>query len=260
MNILKTKLLLIIFCLFAFSTAYCQSTTTLKIGTYNVGHFNCGKLGGYQGNDANKQLKKWKKWIKKQKLDIMSVNEWNYYFDKDSTIKATEKLLDPIYKSVNFGPLHKWIYNGIATNYKVENIRCVTWLHKEYYAVIGDIKFGDKTLTVISTHIPWQKDTHGKSLEDLITEMKKYEYIICMGDMNALDEEQLNFQKAGFNIANGGAQGFVRTVDELKKKHDISIDNIITSKNIHIYNVTAPKSGLSNGDHNPIETFVDINW
>lgn len=256
----KFKLLLLIFCLFSFGTAYCQNTTTLKIGTYNVGHFNCGKLGGYQGKDTKAQLKKWKTWIKQQKLDIMSINEWNYYFDKDSTIDATKKLLKPIYKHICFGPLHKWIYNGIATNYKVENVRCVTWPQKEYYAVIGDIKFGDKVLTVMSTHIPWQKAYHAKGLEELIAEMKKYEYLICMGDMNALDIEQSNFVKEGFNAANGGENGFFRTVDELSKSTDISIDNIVTSKNIKIYNISAPKSGLSNKDHNPIEAYVDIHW
>jgi endonuclease/exonuclease/phosphatase family metal-dependent hydrolase len=260
MNTSKAKLLLLIFCLFSFCAAYCQTTTTLKIGTYNVGHFNCGKLGGYQGKDTQAQLKKWKKWIKKQKLDIMSVNEWNYYFDKDSTIDATAKLLKPVYKNISFGPLHKWIYNGIATDFKIENVRIMQSPHKDYYAVIGDVKIGNHVVTVISTHIPWQKEFHAKGLEELIVEMKKYKYLICMGDMNALDEEQQNFAKEGFNVANGGEKGFFRTVDELKKSKNISIDNIITSKNIKILDIDATKTGLSNNDHNPLEARIEIDW
>jgi len=257
----KIFLLTLICSLFFVGGTYAQTTQSsavkLRIGTYNIGHFNCGKLGGYKGTDVKPQLKKWKKWIKQQKLAIFSVNEWNYYFDKDSTIKATDKLLKPIYKHVNFGPHNTWIYNGIATNFKVENVRSVTWALKDYYAVIADVKIGDKKVTVMSTHIPWQKQYHDAAVDQLIKEMKKYDYLICMGDMNSGDSVQLRFAKEGFNIANGGSQGFLRTIAS-KRTNDISIDNIITTKNISISNVSAPVTGLSDNDHNPIEADIEI--
>ncbi|WP_282189226.1 hypothetical protein [Maribellus sp. YY47] len=39
-----------------------------------------------------------------------------------------------------------------------------------------------------------------------------------MGDINALDEEQLRFQEAGFNIANGGYLGWFTTTGGSVKK------------------------------------------
>jgi hypothetical protein len=104
-------------------------TTKMHVGTYNVGHFNNGSLGGYQGSDTETQLAKWNTWITQQKCDIFVVAEWNKYFDKNSTIDATASLLTPNFKNVFFGPLHKWIYNGIATNYDVDKIsvRYVNW-------------------------------------------------------------------------------------------------------------------------------------
>ena len=39
-----------------------------------------------------------------------------------------------------------------------------------------------------------------------------------MGDMNALDATQLRFVEEGFNIANGGYQGFFVTAPMSEKK------------------------------------------
>lgn len=226
----------------------------LKVGTYNVGHFNQGKLGGYQKDDVQEELQRWRNWISLQSLDIFVLNEWNKYFDKDSTFDATQELLKPLYNNIYWGDANKWIYNGIATNFKLENLRQVQW-QGDYYAIIGDMKVCNKVITIMSTHIPWQKQHHQKAIDDMIKEMKKYEYLICMGDMNAFDATQLNFKKEGFNIANGGYQGFLCTapMSKAKGKTDgIHIDNIITSANIKIMNVSAPSAGLTEEDHYPV--------
>lgn len=58
----------------------------LKVATYNTGHFNQGRLGGLQGEGkfVKAELNNWKRWIGEQNLDIIAVQEWNRYFDKDS--------------------------------------------------------------------------------------------------------------------------------------------------------------------------------
>src|SRR5690625_6676095 len=62
----------------------------LRVGTYNVGHFNQGRLGGFQGEGriVRAELNNWRKWIGQQGLDIIGVNEWNLYFDKDSAPRS----------------------------------------------------------------------------------------------------------------------------------------------------------------------------
>jgi len=240
----------------------------LRVGTYNVGHFNQGRLGGFQWTGKSTiiaEMNNWKKWIGEQGLDILGVNEWNRYFDKDSMYIAEAELLAPYYSNVYFGDENTWIYNGIATNYKLENIR-QKYSNGDYYAVLGDLKIGDKTIAVISTHLPWQKQWHDESLANLIKLLGEFEYFICLGDMNATDENQGLFAKAGFNMANGGNMGWFPTSSASSAasgyagKTDVNIDNIITSSNIRIMNVRAPKTGLNDLDHLPVLADLIVVW
>ncbi|GAA4438611.1 hypothetical protein GCM10023091_19410 [Ravibacter arvi] len=231
-----------------------QLPVRLKVGTYNVGHFNQGELGGFQGRHSEAEALKWKAWVGAQALDIFGVQEWNEGFDKDSTMNAAEHILKPYYDHVYLGDRRTWIYNGIATHYKLANIRIKYWAG-DYYALMGDLNLGGKTITVISTHIPWQQKWHADALDLFVAELKKHEYFICLGDMNAKDEEQLRFRKEGFNIANGGHQGWFVTAATgkvMNRAENLHIDNILTSRNIKIMNVAAPYTGLNDQDHLPV--------
>jgi endonuclease/exonuclease/phosphatase family metal-dependent hydrolase len=205
----------------------------------------------------------WRKWIGEQGLDFFCVQEWNRYFDQDSTFIAEDELLKPYYNNIYFGDEHTWIYNGIATNYKLSNLHQQYWF-EDYYALIGELKVGNKTVHIISTHIPWQVKGHLPALDSIIAALKKYEYFICFGDTNSSDAEILRFQTAGFNIANGGYQGWFSTasgtvkLNGMKDGPDRHIDNIITSKNIKIMNVSAPSTGLNDLDHLPLLADVVI--
>ncbi len=252
-------------------SAYAQTADNLplrlRVGSYNIGHFNQGSLGGFQGLKGHVQaeLLHWKNWIGSQNLDVFVINEWNTYFDKDSVYHAEEQLLKPFYKNVYLGKTNRWIYNGIATNYNLTNIRQVRW-DGDYYAILGDLKVGEKVITIISSHIPWQKEIHDKSLQSLIDELKKHEYFICMGDMNASDTNQLKFVEAGFNMANGGHLGWFSTAAAAvmksgrKGEPNTNIDNIVTSSNIKIFNVSAPRTGLNDLDHLPILADLVVTW
>src|SRR5690606_18286567 len=137
--------------------------------------------------------------------------------------------------------------HGNATKYSARN----GWpggLDGGLYAINGGITVGEKLLSGNSTQGPWQKEWHDRSLEKLIGELKKYEYFICMGDINAKDENQLKFVEAGFNMANGGHLGWFSTSASALTKTgrtgepNTNIDNIITSPNIKIFNVSSPKT------------------
>lgn len=249
----------------------------LRVASYNVGHFNQGVAGGLEvrgeavyGKEgkqkyAKLELLNWREWISQESLDILAVQEWNTYFDQDSTLHAATELLEPFYNNIYFGDGNRWIYNGIASHYPLVNLRQKYWAG-EYYALVGDLKIGEKTITVMSTHIPWQKEWHAAALDSLLAEMKQYEYLICFGDMNATDAEQLLFQDAGFNIANGGHQGWFGTASGSlrlagrRAGPDKNIDNIVTSQNIKIMNVSAPYTGLNDQDHLPILADLIITW
>lgn len=241
----------------------------LRVASYNVGHFNQGLAGGFRfmGDSgakkeertrmAKRQSAAWRQWISEQSLDIIGFQEWNNHFDVDSAFNAQEELLKPFYNNIYLGNEHKWIFNGIATNYSLTNLR-FKYTHGDYYALIGDLNIGNRVITIISTHIPWQKDWHVPALNAFIEDLKQYEHFICFGDMNSTDAEQMLFREAGFNMANGGHQGWFGTASgELisegrQGKADQNIDNIVTSKNIKIMNVSAPRTGLNDFDHLPL--------
>ncbi|WP_346237705.1 endonuclease/exonuclease/phosphatase family protein [Niabella insulamsoli] len=259
------------------AAAQTNAPVKLRVGTYNVGHFNQGMKGGLEvrgkaqypndkgvtGKYIKQELLNWKHWIGAQSLDILAVQEWNRFFDQDSTYKAADELLKPFYNHIYFGDEHAWIYNGIATNYQLTGLRQQYWF-QDYYALIGDLKIGDKTVQVISTHIPWQAKGHAAALDALTAQLKKFKYFICFGDMNATDEEILKFPEAGFNIANGGHQGWFVTaaggvlLDRMKDGPNRHIDNIITSGNIKIMKVDAPYTKLNDLDHLPVLADVII--
>lgn len=247
-----------------------NSPLKLKVGTFNVGHFNQGMKGGLEVRGKNyypnnkdvtqkyiqKEIFRWKNWIGEQSLDFFCVQEWNKFFDQDSTFIAEDELLRPYYNNIYFGDEHSWIHNGIATNYHLHNLR-QKYLFQDYYALIGDLKVGNKIIQVISTHIPWTVAGHKPALDSIIKELKQYEYFVCFGDMNSSDAEILYFQELGFNIANGGSQGWFTTssnviLNRMKDGPNSHIDNIITSKNIKIMNVSAPHTGLNDLDHLPL--------
>lgn len=249
----------------------------IRVATYNVGHFNQGVAGGLEvrgeavyGKEGKRkyaelEMIEWREWISRESLDILAVQEWNSFFDVDSTFVAEDELLQPFYKNIYFGDEHRWIYNGIATNYKLTNLRQQYWAG-DYYALIGDLKVGEKTITIMSTHIPWQKEWHAAALDSLMATMQQYEYLICFGDFNATDDEQLRFKEAGFNLANGGHQGWFGTAAGSLKLTgrqggpDKNIDNIMTTSNIKIMNVSAPYTGLNDHDHLPVLADLIITW
>ncbi|AHF17217.1 exonuclease/endonuclease/phosphatase family protein [Niabella soli] len=249
----------------------------LRVATYNVGHFNQGMKGGLEvrgknyypdnkavtGNYIKQELLAWRKWIGEQSLDLFCVQEWNRYFDQDSTFIAENELLKPYYNNIYFGDQHPWIYNGIATNYRLTNLHQKYWF-QDYYALIGDLQIGNKIIKIISTHIPWKKEGHKPALDSIIAELKKYDHFICFGDTNSSDEELLQFSNAGFNIANGGYQGWFMTTPGnvslagMKDGPNRHIDEIITSKNIKIMKVSAPYTRLNDMDHLPLIADVII--
>ncbi len=233
---------------------------TLRVGTYNVGHFNQGSLGGYPGSDPAAAAQRWREWIERQSFDIFFVQEWNSYFDQDGVIPAAQTLLTPSFDRLVFGQANTWIYNGIATRYPLRNLRQVTLTHDQYYVILADWRVAGLTITLGSVHVPWQACCHESSIDALIAELAKYEYVICAGDFNAPDRNALKIKAAGFHMANGGDEGWFCTAAArcATSTTDVHIDNIVTSTNIIIRNVSAPLTGLGDRDHLPLRADLII--
>ena len=252
-------------CALSLSIFLCMCTnvpsgeTVLKVASFNTGHFNMGSLGGYQGEDVIETLSLWQDWIIQQQCDILFVQEWNVYFDKDSVYTAQKELLDPYYKNVDWGDLNLWIHNGICTNIPIQD-KQVKKFNGDYYAVVTHADISGKKVALISFHLNWNVNYHMLDLKQLTDFLGEFEYFIAGGDTNASQESQLSFKKAGFNIANGGDYGFICTSpgSTINKGTHCCIDNIITSANIMIRHPYSTITNVNDQDHLPILAEVVI--
>ena len=233
--------------------------TVLKVASFNTGHFNMGNLGGYQGDDVIGTLSLWRDWIRKQKCDILLVQEWNLFFDKDSVYTAQKELLEPFYRNIVWGDLNEWIYNGICTNLPIQG-KQVKKLSSQYYAVVTNANIAGKQVALVSVHLNWNVNYHTLDLTQFIEFLKGFEYFIAGGDMNASQAGQLLFKAAGFNIANGGDYGFISTSPggTSKVSDRCCLDNIITSANIEIRHPYSSITNVNDQDHLPILAEVVI--
>jgi len=242
------------------SKAWSQQVSHLKVGTWNVGHFNSGKLGGYQGTDAIAGVAQWQRFIETNKPDIFCVQEWNTYFDKDSSIVACDRLATPFYQSIwLYQPLYsRWILNGIFTNYPVdESSRYTIGLAQDvYYVMSQTITIDGHKLDVLCGHIPWNSKYHAEALRLLKEELRRHKIFIFMADTNSLQEEQLLFRtEEGYHTANPIDSTWILTTADGKY-----YDNIIASSNITFDRVSSSASGLYEGDHFPVFCDITIQW
>ena len=233
--------------------------TILKVASFNTGHFNMGDLGGYQGDSVIGTLSLWRDWISKQQCEILFVQEWNVFFDKDSVYTAQKELLDPFYKHVVWGELNTWIHNGICTNFPIQG-KQVKKLSGDYYAVVTSADIAGKQVALISVHLNWNVNYHMLDLTQFIEFLQGFEYFIAGGDMNASQAGQLLFKTAGFNMANGGDYGFISTSPggTSKVSDRCCLDNIITSANIEIRHPYSSITNVNDQDHLPILAEVVI--
>ena len=233
----------------------------LKVGSFNTGHFNMGNLGGYQGKNVTGTLSLWQEWISQQKCDILFLQEWNVFFDKDSVYLAQKELLDPYYTNIVWGDLNEWIHNGICTNLPIQG-KQVKRFNGAYYAVVTFTDFFGKQVALVSVHLNWNVNFHELDLTQFIEFLGEFDTFIAGGDINTTKEGQLRFKKAGFNIANGGDYGFICTSPGNTSRADLDskccLDNIITSPNITIMHPYSSTTHVNDQDHLPILAEVVI--
>ena len=235
--------------------------TVLKVASFNTGHFNMGALGGYQGTKVEETLSHWRDWISGQQFDILFLQEWNLFFDKNRKYTAQTELLDPFYEYIFWGDLQDWVLNGICTNLTARDAQ-VKYFHGYYYAVVAYTNFSGKTVALISAHLSRDIHLHKSDIQQFIEFLGTFDCFVAGGDLNATQEDHLLFKDAGYHIANGGINGFFKTFpgyDPVSDTYNNSYaDNIITSADIEIRNPFTITTNLNDHDHLPVIAEVVI--
>ena len=231
----------------------------IKVANFNVGLFNNG-ISGVSAADAPQQMIEFRKIIGGIDADIFNTQEFQQYFDIDSTYLARDDVMKfkypydtydvRYYGSLGFSK--NPIMNAGKTNFQSGSGK---------YYIHYDVEIQNKTITIIDAHLAIEEDAsiHRQSeIAELITYMNTKDYVILTGDFNVYSQTEYNaFTVAGYTLCNGGDFGWFDTWPIYGNMPTgwstqwpcNNLDNIIVSSNIVPQNVEAYDCGIS--DHAP---------
>jgi endonuclease/exonuclease/phosphatase family metal-dependent hydrolase len=241
-----------------------QSTDSIVVATWNIGHFAKGR--GYRSlikmDDYPKKAAEFQSFIYDSiAADVLCVNEYSKEFCIDSirgTVIADDSIFNR-FKEIKVFPQNKYVCNAIFSNKKLnqsvmqpfhyddtdrtETNDRITW----YYYLLADISIGGEDVKLVCTHLIANSEKKcQKQIEELIKVCEKYEKIIICGDMNTWNYSK--FKDAGYTFANDGS-----IVTWPAKSY--ALDNVFV-KGLKISNVRVVKTDLS--DHYAVVCLVSL--
>lgn len=252
---------------------------TLKVMTFNIGKFNYGKsTGGMEQILVDEKMYNWRRFLGEHNVDVLAVQEFCSTIDADGTLDSNSNLFNYLFANyTSHYPQQLKIYSkemlqensveDYLPNSTDANKRGIV---KSYITLDNGVK-----ICLINCHLTYFDNSDGveirnQQINSLLNILKDEEYFILFGDFNANFggiSEYNPFIEKGYNLANGGYFGWVRTfnneknyTDTANKGHDRFLDNIITSANIKIINAKVLNTfDYLTSDHLPILAEIEIN-
>jgi endonuclease/exonuclease/phosphatase family metal-dependent hydrolase len=251
-------------------------TSVLKVMTYNVQYFN----------NINAQTDMQVAIINNNNADVVGIQELRSY--TPSTMPTVGVTMFEPYKYMQFSEHNNKI--GYASKRALSNVVCADFTNQDprdlstYNETRAYMKckinVAGKPITWINTHLCFLTQSYKfLQMAEIFDLAEAENYVIITGDFNSFCEEigdtEYNnmfkqFVDAGYNLANCTPErGVTKTWTDAVTASSISeftssCDNIITSSNIDIENVSYDLTKLSylNGtmiDHVPVVTTLRIN-
>ena len=215
---------------------------TIRVGTFNI-------QGGANGDESS--LNAMGQLVAQHHIQLLGMQE---VYGEDMAKTFAQQANYPVYY---FGPaLGDWYGNGIASSLELDGAQTVDLPgggeHRVYMRT--EFEVDGKRVAYYNTHLAWESAAYrAEQIETLKQAMlaETCEYVILTGDFNAQEsrEEWLPFLDA-FNMANGGDGVWDRTMDQADHtdKKFFDIDNIITTRNIQVSNITVVNEDTSDHD------------
>ncbi len=230
----------------------------LNLVTHNVGNWNYGDRGGYEGDLSEEEFEfKWKALFNEYSYDLIALQDYSEFVDTEEKKDA----YDLFFKD---NTLMNRLYLdgrelGVVSRIPFFAHHLVQIGEVEHYEDIQKLKINvnNKVITIYNMHLPPSSlydEERADIFRDLIKDAQNNDYTIFMGDFNARNIEEYNvFKNSGFNLANGGYLGARKTI-----KDENFADNIITSDNIIISKIKFFEDEDSTSDHQPIQVKLKI--
>ena len=240
-----------------------QTAIKLKVGTYNIGHFNYGSSDyfGIRTDEYDVKLHNWREFFCKMQFDIFNINEYVPYIDylaRADALTGTKKTTSYVLK-----PQFMYFDSTMDTNrkdavvvskyplsnaaeYVLNGLSGKTTGYCKYHTVTID---ASHVIGVYGIQMPYQsafdqaEDSEESVanreaiLDSLSTVIANHNdsYKIIMGDVNTASDDDfpnvLSFCSDNNLVpCNGGFLDWMRTYNN----HNVCLDNILVSNNIHI--------------------------
>lgn len=252
---------------------------TLKVMTFNIGKFNYGKsTGGMEQILVDEKMYNWRRFFGEHDVDILAVQEFSSVIDENKTLDSNSNLFNYLFanytshypqvlKIYSKEKIQKDVVTGYLPNDTDDNKRGYV---KSYITLDNGVK-----ICLINCHLTYFDNSDGveirkQQINSLLNVLENEKYFILFGDFNTNFggiNEYNPFIEKGYNLANGGYFGWVRTfnneknyTDTANRGHDRYLDNIITSANIKIINAKVLNTfNYLTSDHLPILAEIEIN-
>ncbi len=242
---------------------------SLRIATWNIGHFSMGKNPNSAITDANYQTAaaKYRSFIQNAlDADIIALQEYSAMFTPSHG--AAESLFSN-YSFYKEGEQSRYSCNAIyakrpISNVQVHEFECnktATITHTnliaatDYYYMTADVKLGGETVKLVTAHLAFDNNkspdtVNQNQIKELIEVLKNEERVVLVGDWNVREFSYFDlFTDAGYSLAN--TDSTLYTV----YNGNLSLDNIIY-KGVAVSDFTLCGSDLS--DHYAIACTISL--
>ena len=246
---------------------------TLKVMQYNVGQWYVGDHDNVPANEDETYYNLQSGMIENADADILFLEEYTAQFSKAG--RTSVSMLSnayPYYHEQTNGTTTTVTQRAIFSKYPISNYQTHT-LHDGYYYDTCTVTVHNKQIHLVVTHFHWSNVSYRSAEADtVLADIENYDYTILGGDLNTADNFDTSgvgyttvvkkFIDAGYNVANGGRFGFLRTYGG-STVLDSCLDNVIASSNILINSVTIDQTKVNDSivakvDHVPMIAVLTV--
>lgn len=240
---------------------------TLKVMSYNLGHYAYGTGMGLPSNIYDEKLTNYRRFFGKELPDVCGFQEYDSRMDEENTVYSRDVLWDYFYKNSYYSGTQEAIYSNLDLSFGA---------YKELSTGRPYVEMYGNGIYLISVHLSVGANNASARLaeaREIVNIASQYERFIIFGDFNPEPGEEGTlfkvFTDAGMNIANCGFFGKFYTWTSNRADFDDYdhptgtlwyIDNVITSDNIKITGVRPVPEAFSllASDHIPIVAELEL--
>ena len=242
--------------------------TSIKVATWNIGHFSGGKNTSTKLTDEAFQdsYDSYCAYLYDRiGADLITVNEYSAMFTPAYRAKNT---IFGRYTTRFEGTQSRYSCNALFASLPVENLRMCTFTcnqtatighttaikASDYYYIQGEITLGGKRVTVVTAHLAFDTTKTPDTvcldqIDELISALEGQERVLLMGDWNTQSFSYFNrFVEAGYTLGNSNSG--------LATCGSSSLDNIIV-KGLKVSDFAVHTTALS--DHYAVSATISLN-